>query len=179
MIVFIQRFVVLAAVLICFAAGVTWFVRPAEPLDLSYGQLDLRGKLADMLMSRRLETVLTEREVNDLLKQALARRPEVRPGVTLTGAAFALQGERLSADVNLLVRQRLEVGAKLWFELSWTEPYLTALHTGIEIRGRSVPLEWLRLEPLRMELNEHLPKHVSVRGMAFEGSTVRLSLKMR
>nr|WP_245247433.1 MULTISPECIES: hypothetical protein [unclassified Paenibacillus] len=169
----------MAAVLTCLAAGVLWFVRPAEPLDLSYGQLDLRGKLTDMLMSRRMETVLTEREVNDLLKQALTHRPEVRPGVTLTGAAFVLQGERLSADVNLLVQQRLEVGAKLWFELSWKEPYLTALHTGTEIRGRSVPLEWLRLEPLRIELNEYLPTRISIREMAFEGSTVRLSLKMR
>lgn len=179
MIVFIKRFVALAIILTILAAGAAWYVRPAEPLDLSYVQLDLRDKLAAMLLNRRLETVLTEREVNDLLKQALSRRPELRPGVMVTGAAFALQEERLSAYTNLLLRQRLEVGTKLWFELGWTEPYLTAVHTGTEFRGISVPLEWFRLDPLQVDLNEYLPKHVSIREMVFEGSTVRLSFNIR
>lgn len=177
--VFIKRFIALAAALALLAAGAAWYVRPSAPLDLSYGQLQLRDKLAGMLMSRSLEMVLTEREVNDLLKQALARKPEVRPGVLVTGAAFSLQGAQLSADVNMLVRQRLEAGMQLRFELGWSAPYLTALHTATSIRGTSVPLEWFRLEPLRVDLDAYVPKHVSIRELAFEGSGVRLRFSIR
>ncbi|MGF9713751.1 hypothetical protein [Paenibacillus naphthalenovorans] len=179
MIVFIKRLAALAVILALLAAGAAWYVRPAKPLDLSYVQPDLRGKLTAMLSTRRPEMVLTGREVNDLLKQALSARPELHPGVLVTGAAFALQDERLSADVNLLVRQRLEAGARLWFKLSWTEPYLTAVHTGTEIRGISVPLEWFRLDPLQLDLNADLPKQLRIREVAFEGSTVRLSFNIR
>ncbi|MGF9911061.1 hypothetical protein ABEX47_07460 [Paenibacillus ehimensis] len=161
------------------AAGALWYAQPQAALDLSYNDLPVREKLAAMVIHRKPETVLTEQEVGDLLKKALARRSELRPGVKLTGARFFLQGERLAADVTLLLQDRWKVGARLNFDLAWNEPYLTAVHTGTVVRDVAVPAEWLSLRPIEVDLNHYLPKHVAIRGVAFEESAVRVTFGLR
>lgn len=172
----IVTIVILGALL---AAGALWYTQPQAALDLSYNDLPVREKLAAMVIHRKPEAVLTEQEVGDLLKKALARKPELRPGVKLTGARFFLQGERLAADVTLLLQDRWKVGARLNFALAWNEPYLTAVHTGTVVRDVAVPDEWLSLRPIQVDLNHYLPKHVAIRGVAFEESTVRVTFGLR
>ncbi|UUZ84185.1 hypothetical protein LJK88_10865 [Paenibacillus sp. P26] len=85
----------LALVFLCMLilAVSIWYVQPAQKLDLAYGEFPLKDKVFSMLMSRRLEVTLSEQEVNDLLKKALAAHAQIRPGLELTGARFYLQGE--------------------------------------------------------------------------------------
>ncbi|MCZ8517136.1 hypothetical protein O9H85_33255 [Paenibacillus filicis] len=156
-----------------------WYVQPNQKLDLSYAELPMKDKVFSMLMSRKLEVTLSEQEVNDLLKKALAQHTQVKPGVTLTGARFYLQGERLTADVNLLVQGSYLAEATLDFELGWEEPNLTAIHTGTRIKDIRVPLGWFRLEPLRLPLNDYLPRRLTVRDIGFSGSTVKVGFKLR
>ncbi len=161
------------------AAGALWYVQPQEALDLSYDDLPVREKLAAMVIRQKPEAVLTEQEAGNLLKKALVRRPELRPGVKVTGARFFLQGERLAADVTLLLQDRWKVGARLNFDLAWHEPYLTAVHTGTVVRDVAVPSAWLSLRPIEVDLNDYMPRHVAIRGVAFEGSTVRVTFGLR
>ncbi|MFB6366159.1 hypothetical protein ACFCP7_19175 [Paenibacillus elgii] len=172
----IVTIVILGALL---AAGALWYAQPQAALDLSYNDLPVREKLAAMVINLKPEAVLTEQEVGDLLKKSLARKPELRPGVKLTGARFFLQGERLAADVTLLLQDRWKVGARLHFDLAWNEPYLTAIHTGTDVRDVTVPGEWLSLQPTQVDLNDYMPKHVAIRDVAFEGSAVRVSFGLR
>ncbi|MCP3773601.1 hypothetical protein NLX71_09795 [Paenibacillus sp. MZ04-78.2] len=172
----IVTIVILVALL---AAGALWYAQPQAALDLSYNDLPVREKLAAMVTNLKPEAVLTEQEVGDLLKKALARKPELRPGVKLTGAKFFLKGERLAADVTLLLQDRWKVGARLNFDLAWNEPYLTAVHTGTVVRDVTVPGEWLSLEPIQVDLNGYMPKHVAIRNVAFEGSTARVTFGLR
>ncbi|WP_261381440.1 hypothetical protein [Paenibacillus cremeus] len=168
--------VVLAVLL---AAGLVWYVKPVQPLDLAYTELPLRDKLASMLVTRKLEITLTEAEVNQLLKKALAAHAQVRPDVTITGAKFAQQGDRLVADVNLLVGGQLEAGARLNFDLAWQEPNLIAVHTGTVIKQAAIPPAWFQLAPLQVNVNNYLPQLVAVKGFTFEPSGVKLSFKLR
>lgn len=172
----IVTIVILAALLV---AGALWYAQPQAELDLSYNDLPVREKLAAMVINRKPEAVLTEQEVGDLLKKALARRAELRPGVKLTGARFFLEGDRLAADVTLLLQDRWKVGARLNFDLAWKSPYLTAVHTGTVIRDVNVPGDWLSLQPIQVDLNDYMPKHVAIRDVAFEGSTVRVTFGLR
>lgn len=160
-------------------AGAVWYIQPVKKMDLAYSELPLVNKAASILLNRKPEVVLSEQEVSNLLKKALAQHPAIDPHVTVTGAEFFLQGQRLTANMNLLLYDRLEAGATLFFDLSWQEPYLMMEHTGTEIRQAAIPLKWFQLEPRQIQLNDFLPKPMTVRDVAFEGSSVKISLKLR
>lgn len=155
------------------------FVKPEQQLDLAYTELPLRDKLAGMVLNGKPEITLTEPEVNGLLKKALAIRPEVRPNVTVTGARFDLQGDQLTADVNVLIKRRIAAAATLRFDLVWKEPYLVAVHTETSVKQVKIPASWFHLEPLQANLNDYLPRLAAIRSVAFENAGVRLSFKLR
>ncbi|MCZ8519219.1 MULTISPECIES: hypothetical protein [Paenibacillus] len=177
--VLVRTFFLAGVLLVFVAALLLWFVRPQQPLDLTYSELPLKEKAADMIRSRKLEVVLTEGEVNDLLKKAVAARPQVSPNVRMTGAAFHLEGAALSADVRLLYRDRWEAEGRLYFDLVWQDPYLTAVHTGTEIRGFRLPAGMWELDPLQAELNSYLPQAASIRDLHFEEKGVRVGFRLR
>ncbi|MFE5320360.1 hypothetical protein ACFQ88_16750 [Paenibacillus sp. NPDC056579] len=156
-----------------------WYAQPERPLDLAYSELQIRSKLADMLTSRKLEVQLTEAEVNSLLKKSLAARSQINPDLQITGAQFSLEGNQWIADVNVLYKHQWTFGARMYFAMSWREPYMTAEHTATQIKQITVPASWFQLEPLQIELNDYVPKPAGVRGVAFEEHGVRVGLKLR
>jgi hypothetical protein len=155
------------------------YVQPDRMLDLNYSEFSIRDKLTDMLANRRLEVVLSELEVNELLKKILSDRSQLREDWTLTGAQFTLQGSQWTADVNLMYKEKWPVGAKLFFTVNWQDPYLTAVHTATQIKEVSVPMEWFQLQPLQIPLNDYLPKPAGVRNVILQDDTVRLALRRR
>ncbi|NHN30276.1 hypothetical protein [Paenibacillus agricola] len=160
--------------------GVSYaYAQPDRMLDLSYSELSIRDKLAAMLANRRMEVVLTEYEVNELLKKTLADRAELRENWTLTGAQFKLKGNEWTADVNLMYKGKWPIGAKLFFTVDWQDPYLTAVHTETQIKQISIPMEWFQLQPLQIPLNDYLPKPAGVRNVTFQDDMVRLALRRR
>lgn len=160
--------------------GVSYaYAQPDRMLDLNYSELSIRDKLAAMLANRRLEVVLTESEVNELLKKILADRAQLREDWTLTGAQFTLNGTQWTADINLMYKEKWPIGAKLFFTVNWQDPYLTAVHTETQIKQISVPMDWFQLQPLKIPLNDYLPKPAGVRNVTFEGNVVRLALRRR
>lgn len=165
------------------AAGLVAYVKPDQALNLNYAELRLEDQLTEMLRSRKLELTLTEAEVNDLLKKQVAMKlldsSGPPPQGLVKGAHFTLQGQQLAADVNVLVKNRWEVGARLHFHVEWQEPYLIATHTRTEIKQTNVPLSWYEMKPLKVNLNEALPKLLAVRGVQFDGKQIRISFKLR
>lgn len=161
------------------AALAYWYVQPDRPLDLAYSELQVRNKLADMIASRKLEVQLTEPEVNSLLKKSLASRTQLNRDTKITGAQFALDGNQWTADVQLLYKDRWTIGATLHFAMKWEDPYVTAIHTATNIKSLPVPASWFQLEPLRIQLNDYVPKPAGVRAVAFEQHGVKVGLKLR
>jgi hypothetical protein len=160
--------------------GVSYaYAQPDRMLDLNYSELSIRSKLEAMLASRRLEVVLTEPEVNDLLKKTLANRAQLREDWTLTGAQFTLEGTQWTADINMMYKEKWPIGAKLFFTVNWQDPYLTAVHTETQIKEISVPIDWFQLQPLQIPLNDYLPKPAGVRNVIFQDNIVRLALRRR
>jgi hypothetical protein len=170
---------VLVLLLALGAGALLWLIRPAEPLDLAYQPLRLQEQVKEMLLARKLEAVLSEDEVSSLIKRKLASQPVIRPDVRVTGARFALQDDSLQADVNLLLRDSLPVGARLDFTLSWEAPYLVIRHTSTELGGIRLPAGWFTLQPIRIAPDDYLPGPFGVRSMTFEGRQVKLQLKLR
>jgi hypothetical protein len=164
-------------------AGLAAYVKPEQALDLRYAEVRLQNQLTEMLQSRKLELTLSEAEVNDLLKKQIAMKlldsSGAPPQAVVQGAQFSQQGQQLVADVNALVKDQWEVGARLHFHLEWKEPYLTATHTKTEIKQTNVPLSWYQMKPLQVNLNEVLPKLIAIKGIHFDGKQLRISFKLR
>lgn len=156
-----------------------WYIQPAQPLDLHYSELQVRDKVTSMLTNRKLEVELTEPEVNSLLKKALAAHSHVSSDLEITGAQFSLEGSEWVADVNMLYKDQWAFGAKLYFDMSWKEPYLKATHTATKIKEASIPMAWFQLNPLQVQLNDYIPKPAAVREIAFEDHGLRVGLKLR
>lgn len=175
----VRTVVSLAVIAVLLLIAVRAYVQPTQSLDLSYSELPVRNKIVDMLKNRKLEVVLNEPEVNDLLKKALAEHAQVQQDVRITGAQFSLQDNVWIADVNLLYKDNWEVGAKLYFSMRWQEPDLIAVHTATQIRQVTLPAEWFQLQPLHIALNDYLPKPAGIRGITFEDHEVKVALKLR
>lgn len=154
-------------------------VKPTETLDWSYEPVSIARLVGDMVRERKLEVLLTERDLNNLLKERLSAHRRVRPEATLTGARFEQQGDELIAFVNLLYINRIEIGAKLHFTLEWRAPDLAATHIRTEAGRWTIPPEWFRLDPIVISIDDSALPLVKVRDVVFleEGIAIRLGRK--
>ncbi|MCU6796648.1 MULTISPECIES: hypothetical protein [Paenibacillus] len=174
------RFVGMLLILCILLLGVSYaYAQPDRLLDLNYSEISVRDKLTDMLANRRLEVVLTESEVNDLLKKTLSSRAQLNEDWKLSGAQFNLKGNQWTADVTLMYKDKWPIGAQLFFTVKWEDPFLTATHTGTQIKQLSVPMDWFQLQPLQIPLNDYLPKPAGIRAVTFQDNVVRLALRRR
>ncbi|UJF32143.1 hypothetical protein [Paenibacillus hexagrammi] len=174
-------FLVTAAMLVaCFVALIR-YVRPAQALDLNYVEVSAGDKIAAMLASRKLELVLTEADIDNLLKKQLAASAangQLPPQIRIEGAQAKLHGDVLEADVNLRWKDRLPIGAKLFFTLSWNRPNIELIHTRTQIKDVKLPPAWLQLATVQIPIEAQLPKLIGVKEVQFEEDAVRIHLKL-
>ncbi|MEV3454200.1 hypothetical protein ABNE76_22025, partial [Paenibacillus larvae] len=86
---------ILILLIILIGAGIYWYVKPQKELDLRYQDIFLKSKIIDMVKDLNTELVLSSDEINQLAKKEIAKRPNVRPDVRITGADFKLNGNEL------------------------------------------------------------------------------------
>jgi len=168
-------FILVLAVLAC-TAGLAGYVQPTRALDLQYEEVSLSENVWEAIRLRQPVLVLSESETESLLKKGLAAHPPLSGRLTVTGAAFELQGDRLLADVNLLYAGKLKAGVRLEFKLSWHNPQLVATHVRTAVRSTEIPLSWFRLEPLHVNVGGLLPARIAVADVQFPGSEIRFAL---
>ncbi len=137
--------------------GVLAYIKPDKSLDLNYREVALAGKFNEILKTRKLEIRLSEEEVDHLLRKGLSQRPQVSADLAVTGARFSLNGNRLTADVNLLYRDLVPIGATLNFTLDWKDPYIAAEHTETRIKALNVPTRLFSIQPLEMRRTKTCP----------------------
>ncbi|MDG0809760.1 hypothetical protein [Cohnella rhizosphaerae] len=120
-------------------------IKPAERLDLSYEKVDLEKKAVEMLKRVSTQLALSEADVNNLAKESIAQNPMYTPDARITGARFRLlDGDRLAADVNLKIRERIPVGLTIVYRLKWASPNLIA-----EVEGGFAPGREAARRPVR------------------------------
>ncbi|WP_248927753.1 hypothetical protein [Paenibacillus hamazuiensis] len=159
------------------AAGAVMYVQPDEHLDLSYSDISWGDKVKEMVMSRRLRVEMTEEDINQILKKTLSEKPDISDRLRITGAQSHLSGNELTVDINALFNGYWQVGGKLYFTLSWSDPYLTATHTRTEIKRATIPSEWLQLAPIQINVGEQVPRPFAVRSFDFTGSSMLVTLR--
>ncbi|MCC2685178.1 MAG: hypothetical protein K0R75_2077 [Paenibacillaceae bacterium] len=155
------------------------YIAPTDTHDLSYSEISIAPKIVDMVKNRQFAATLTEADVNSLLKQALARHPQLNDEVTVTGADFHLDGSRLTADLNLLYHGNIPIGATCYFQLSAAGSVLTATYDGATVKAIAIPPAWVTVPPLEIDLNEYMPSLVGIDRIDFAGTGVTLHFALR
>ncbi|SFA82895.1 hypothetical protein SAMN05216312_101743 [Cohnella sp. OV330] len=152
-------------------------IKPAERLDLAYEPVKLESKAMQMFKDMSTELVLSEADVNNLAKESIARNPMYGPDVLITGARFRLLSEnRLAADVNLKIKDRIPVGLTIVYRLKWASPNLTAEVQEASIRG--VPLPADQFDDVVIPLGAELPKVVRIKDVSSNADGLKVSFRM-
>jgi hypothetical protein len=157
------------------------YVRPERELDLAYENVSTLEKVTDMIMRRELVVQLTSEDVSQLVKKSVVEQPQPNEHTVLTGADFRQQGDRLEADVNVKA-YGIPVGLHLTYELTTDRSVLTARPLQARIRGTDIPLDWLGLTVVQVDVNQRLPKGpFSVKELQLQddGINIQLMLALR
>ncbi|MDT2241187.1 hypothetical protein P7H22_13645 [Paenibacillus larvae] len=96
-------------------------MKPPKELDLRYQDIFLKSKIIDMVKDLNTELVLSSDEINQLAKKEIAKLPNVRPDVRITGADFKLNGNELEGDINLLYKDTIPAGINIWYTMEWQD----------------------------------------------------------
>ncbi|NQX62636.1 hypothetical protein [Paenibacillus qinlingensis] len=153
------------------------YVKPTKSLDLQYKEIAISNKIAEMILSRKLDVRLSEEEVNHLLKKQLASHSALPHDFRMEGAELNLQGAMVEADVNVRWHDRLPIGAHATFTLAWDPPNLVIQHVSTQIRNWQLPSAWLQLAPIEIPLQSYLPKLIGIKNVVFEDNAILVQLK--
>ncbi|MEF2967538.1 hypothetical protein V3851_17055 [Paenibacillus sp. M1] len=169
-------FLLLAVVL--FLAAALLYIRPAENLDLQYSDISWKDKLRHMAETRKAELTLSEQELNQLAKRELNEYiAEHTLPVQITGAEFHLNGEHLTADLNL-AWGALDAGVAADYRMEYTGGGLTLTPESLAVRNLSLTPDAFGLEPIVIDFGTYLPDIVEVKDMSFPGKSVKMEFAL-
>lgn len=152
-----------------------YYIRPDPTLTLNYSSLSLKDKALDMVKTMSPEIVLTEEDINNLLKEALAEHPRPIPDVEVRGAHFALSGNRLTAELRVMWKDRIAAGVQVKYVLAWHEPELIA--TVESIRMKDIVLPASIMETIAIPIEQQLPDFVGIRDVQFGARDITIKLR--
>lgn len=173
MITILTLAVIAAAMLVI----VIQYVKPTESLDLQYKEISISNKIAEMVLTRKLDVRLSEDDVNNLLKKQIASHSLLPHNFRLEGAKLNLQGSMIEADVNVRWQERIPIGAHTMFTLAWDPPNLVIQHVNTQIKNMQLPSAWLQLAPVEIPLQSYLPKLIGIKNVVFEDNSIVIQLK--
>jgi hypothetical protein len=176
---FLKTIIVLLCIVIVAIWGAVWYVKPTQEMDLKYAEISIAAKVADMIKQFKPEVLLTELDVNNLIKKHLAQHQELPHNLVVKGADFRLQGDLLEADVNVLWDYKVHIGAKLFFQLNWNQPSIEVMHTGTQIKDIQIPLELFEIPPITIPVEDNLPAMIGIKDVVFDPQSIRLGLKLK
>lgn len=175
----IKRFFVTLIVLIVIAGGAAWwllsYIAPDKQLDLQYTSIDLREKALDMARRLEPELILTEADVNNLIKKDIDT--DIAENVQLDGAAFHLDEDGLIADLNVTYRDSIRAGLQAVYRLEWQEPNLVLHPQSLSVKDVKLPLELL--ETITVPLDLPSGDVVAVDDVRFETGRVKVLFKFQ
>lgn len=169
---------ILILLVILIGVGIYLYVKPQKELDLQYQDTSLRSKIMNMARDLNTELVLSSEDLNQLAKREIAKRPNVRQDVTITGADFKLHGNELEGDINLLYKDTIPAGVNIWYTMEWQAGALKLTPKDAKIRSFHLPQSLVKLPAMSINLNDHLPSIVKVKHVTFENQGIKISFKL-
>ncbi|MCU6713171.1 hypothetical protein M6D81_31180 [Paenibacillus sp. J5C_2022] len=152
----IKRIVWTVVILLLLLAGAVWaglaYIAPERELgfQLENEKIDVKEKALHMVKRMKPELVLTESEVNDLIRLGMER--QMGDHIRIEGADFQLAKDRLIGDINVMYRERIPAGVKVEYEVDWKEPNLVLYPAVLSIKAIDLPLHYLETITIPLDL---------------------------
>lgn len=187
----IRRLLTALVLIILLLAGAAWwllsYIAPDEPLDMAYESIDVKEKALDMIKRLKPELVLTEADINNMIKMHLesklasreagASSMELVNGIRLDGAAFELEEGKLAARMNVTYRDRIPAELDAVYSLEWQPPNIALRPKSISVKEIGLPVSLL--EPIIIPLDLPAEDVVTVRDVQFLKDQVKVLFKLR
>lgn len=158
--------------------GLIWYIQPKESLNLQYTSYELEHELEEMIRERRTSMELSEKEINDLLKEELVQHPVETDYARLVGAKFELVDGGMAAQLHLLAMERVDVGATLDYVFQWREPEISAELQRARVNSLPIPPGQIPTPSFAIDLSAMLPPFVSVKSVDFNEDAIVLHFKL-
>ncbi|WP_219837424.1 hypothetical protein [Paenibacillus sp. R14(2021)] len=165
----------LILLLVAAGAGIAWYVKPAEKLDLSYNSVQLIDRAITMLKQLNTQFELSEQDVNNIGKAYIAAQPEYAAGVTVTGARFQFEGDRLAGHYNLRIGKRIPAGIVVYYRVQWREPNLVAAVDEVKLKGISLPAG--SFDDIVIPLGRQLPALIHIQSASIVGDKLVIAIR--
>lgn len=154
------------------------YVKPDEALNMKYTEFSLKDELFEMVREQRTSMVLSEDEVNNLIKAELASKIIDNEMFQLKGAYFELVDGGLQAHLHMIFIDRIHVGMQLTYVLDWTGTAIQAELDEAYIRSISLPSKYVPVQSITLDLSDKLPPLVQVKSVAFEPEGIEISFAL-
>lgn len=163
----------LVAVALLAGGGLWWFssyIAPDQVRDLAYGKIDVREKALEMIRAMKPELILSEQDVNNLIKKNMD--PEYSDAVTVDGADFSLEGSRLLADLNITYYGRIPAGVQAAYNMKWDGSTITLQPVSLRLKDISLPVSML--QPITVPLDLPVGDLFTVEDVRFETGQIKI-----
>jgi hypothetical protein len=151
------------------------YVAPSEKLDLAYAQVSIKDKAIEMVQKLKPEIVLSEADVNNLIKSQLQNgNTSLPPDMTLDGARFELSRDKLLAHLNMTYRNILPLGMLATYKMTWQSPNLILEPQSLTVKDYDLGRD--RLD--RIVVPIELPSIITVRDMQFLDDQMIIKLQL-
>lgn len=137
------------------------YIKPTAELNLDYEQVNVEQKIKEMVMQLKNETILTEQDIEALIKSQLD--PQLDNDLIIEGAKFYLQNNELHATLYVKWKGKVDAELQALYAFSWDEPTISL--TPISLHMKEIPLPNSWLEPIQFKLyeaNQSLVKIASI-----------------
>ncbi|MCA0756409.1 hypothetical protein KP806_15250 [Paenibacillus sp. N4] len=183
----IRRLLMSLIVILLLLGGAAWallaYIAPDEKLDMAYTPISVQDKALAIVKSLKTELVLTETDVNYLIKAHLERElagadgaPELSKDLRLDGAAFELEADKLIAHMNVTYKDRVPAQLDAVYRLEWQPPNIALRPQSLSAKEIGLPLDLLQTVIIPLELGEQ--DLVSISNVLFEQDQIRVQFKV-
>jgi hypothetical protein len=171
----VKKLFVLLLLAAAAGVGAIYYVRPDPALNLQYEPVAIKEKALEMVKRMSFDMILSEEDVNNVLKKSLAQNPVRNRDVEVRGANFTVAGDRLTADLSLLWKNRIPAGVQVIYRLSWQQPDLVA--TVEQVKVKSVNLPSSLADDLVLPIGRELPKPLKIKEVQLGEKEVTIVLQ--
>ena len=142
----LKKFAITVIIIILLLAGALWwllsYIAPDEKLDMSYAPIDVKEKALDMVKKLKPELVLTESDINHLIKMNM-QKEELAKDIRLDGALFELEEDRLVAHMNVTYKERIPAELNAVYSLEWQPPNIALRPQSLSLKEMALPVSML------------------------------------
>jgi len=163
---------VIVFLMVIAGAGALYYIRPDQSLDLAYRNVPLEDRALDMARRMSLELILTADDLNNLAKKSIADNPQVEQDVVVTGANFSLNGNRMTADLNIIWKDQVPAALRIVYLMSWHDPNVVATVETAKLKGIDLPASMFsdRIIPI----GDDLPRLLKIKDLEWGEGEVKV-----